>query len=99
MIDLAVVNASQIVTCAGRGPPLAGPVANELHITKGGVAIEGERIVEVGPGVDERDAARVVDARGGVVLPGFVDCHTHAVFSGSRAGKWIRSLYSFCCNF
>ena len=29
----------------------------------------------------------VLDARGGAIIPGFVDCHTHAAFAGSREGE------------
>lgn len=41
------------------------------------VAIEGDRIVHVGrlPGAT---AARVIDAAGKIVCPGFVDCHSHS---------------------
>lgn len=41
---------------------------------KGDVAIDGDRIVSVGPGVPAR---RVIDARGMIVAPGFIDPHTH----------------------
>ena len=53
----------------------------------GAVAITGRRIVAVGP---EREvaaafrAARVIDARGGVVHPGFVEGHYHASLHMSR---------------
>jgi len=40
------------------------------------VAIDGGRIVEVGKGAGAA-AARVIDARGQIVAPGFVDMHTH----------------------
>ncbi|MBY4382862.1 dihydroorotase [Rhodococcus fascians] len=40
------------------------------------VLITGDEIVEIGPDVDH-DGADVVEARGQVLLPGFVDMHTH----------------------
>jgi imidazolonepropionase len=57
------------------------------------VAIAGERILAVGPAgevasqVDVTNA-RVVDARGKIVAPGFVDCHTHLIFGGSRVKEY-----------
>jgi len=49
------------------------------------VLIAGNRIAWVGPRADaERDASvRVVEVQG-VVFPGFIDCHTHAVFGAPR---------------
>ncbi len=41
------------------------------------VAVSVHRIVSVAPGLDASGAARVIDARGLVVAPGFVDVHTH----------------------
>ena len=41
------------------------------------VAVSVHRIVSVGPGLDASGAARVIDAQGLVVAPGFVDVHTH----------------------
>ena len=40
------------------------------------VAVEGGRIVDVGPGLDGDEA---VDAIGRTILPGFFDCHVHVV--------------------
>jgi N-acyl-D-amino-acid deacylase len=42
----------------------------------GSVAIKGDRIVEVGA-LDVKRAARVIDAQGMIVAPGFIDVHTH----------------------
>src|SRR4029078_13738973 len=47
----------------------------------GDVAIEGSRVVEVGRLAPEESAARVIDAAGKVVCPGFVDPHSHSDFS------------------
>ena len=89
-MDLVIKNASQVLTCARPTlkPPYAGQDAGELGITTEGVAIEDGRIAAVGPGVNGMEAKEVIDAEGGVVMPGFVDCHTHAVFVGSRADEF-----------
>ena len=44
------------------------------------VAIEGQRIAEVGP-LEGAQATTVIDAGGCVVAPGFVDMHSHADFT------------------
>ncbi|MER6766731.1 amidohydrolase family protein [Amycolatopsis sp. NPDC000746] len=49
---------------------------------RGEVVIDGERITEVGSRVLVPPDARVVEASGGTLLPGLVDCHTHS-FPGS----------------
>ena len=48
-------------------------------IADGAVAIQGDRIMAVGPAADlPQQAATVIDARGHAVLPGLIDCHAHA---------------------
>jgi len=90
MIDLVIRNAAQILTCSETGvpPPLAGRSQASVGLTSGGVAIDDGRILEVGPGAADLPARETIDAQGGLVLPGFVDCHTHAVFVGSRAQEF-----------
>lgn len=56
-------------------------------IATGDVAIEAERIVEVGP---DLPGDTVVDCAGLTLLPGFFDCHVHMAFSGDL--DWLRSL-------
>jgi predicted amidohydrolase YtcJ len=54
----------------------------------GGVAISGDRIVAVGSDDAVRAAAsadaRVIDVRGGSILPGFIDPHNHLAFTGAE---------------
>ena len=48
------------------------------------VLIEGDRIVSVGPNVKVPAGAKVIDAKGEALLPGFYDLHTHCTPSGDR---------------
>ncbi|MHC4932429.1 MAG: imidazolonepropionase, partial [Planctomycetota bacterium] len=76
MPDLLIRNAGQILTCAKEGvsPPLRGHDQGELGLTSGAVAVKDGAILQVGPEAEKLKADRVIDADGGVVLPGFVDC-------------------------
>ena len=42
--------------------------------------------------VEPSDDARTIEARGRVLLPGFVDCHTHACWAGDRLDEWEAKL-------
>ena len=46
----------------------------------------------IGAAGDAPDAAHIIDGRGLLGLPGLVDCHTHAVWGGSRASEMARRL-------
>src|SRR5438046_5209929 len=62
-------------------------------IPNGGMLIRDGKIDVVGPSAEiEKKAgdAEVIDARGKVVLPGFVDAHTHLVFAGNRLDDFER---------
>ena len=91
--SLAVINCSQLVTLAGPARPRVGPEMCELSIIeRGAMLITGARITQVGSRA-EIDAligsdCEVIDAGGRVVMPGFVDAHTHPVFAGTRAGEF-----------
>jgi 5-methylthioadenosine/S-adenosylhomocysteine deaminase len=54
-------------------------------IEDGAVAIEGERIVFVGSAGDApNDSGPVLDAKGGLIMPGLINCHTHAAMTLMR---------------
>jgi len=67
-------------------------------IVGGAVACAGETIVFVGMAEECRrqvaldPSGRRIDARGGVVLPGFVDAHTHLPFGGWRDDEFEKRL-------
>lgn len=82
---LLIRNARQILTLRGPAAPRRGEQLRDLAIIENGsILIENGRIAEVGRYVGApRDAAEY-DARGKVVLPGFVDSHTHLVWTRPR---------------
>lgn len=67
-----------------------GRVVDQEGERRADVAIDGERIVEVGPDVDAT-GARVVDATGCLVTPGLVDLHTHLREPGKEDAETIES--------
>ena len=79
-----VVRNARLVTCdAGLGV-----------IEPGALIAEGGRIAWLGGDSDARvpSGAEEIDARGRAVLPGLIDCHTHLVFAGDRAGEFAARL-------
>ncbi len=89
----AVINCSQLVTVAGPARPRTGLELRELSIINDGAfIIEQQRIVAVGTR-SEIDPnipldCEIIDAEDRIVLPGFVDAHTHPVFAGTRADEF-----------
>lgn len=65
---------------------VAGDARAEPYL--GSVRIDADRIVGVGVGLAPRSGERVIDADGRVLLPGFVDAHTHAVYAGDRLDEF-----------
>jgi imidazolonepropionase len=94
---LLISNATQIVTLMGRAPR-RGRALGELGIIRNGaVLVRDGRIAAVGSAqrierMKEARRAMKLDARGKVLLPGFVDSHTHLVFAGNRAEEYERRI-------
>jgi imidazolonepropionase len=91
--DLAILNCSQLVTLAGPGRPRTGGEMRDLAVVPdGAMLVRDGRIAAAGARGDiERllsPDTEVVDAGGRIVLPGFVDAHTHPVFAGTRADEF-----------
>lgn len=79
--DLLISGAAELLTCARDAPDLIG------HILGGGVAVKDGQVLAVGD-VSAYTADRYVDAAGGVLMPGFIDAHTHVVFGGTRLAEY-----------
>jgi imidazolonepropionase len=89
----AVVNCGQLVTLAGPARPRVRDELKDLAIhPNGAMLIRGGVIEAVGTDAEVRSrieaGCEVIDAAGRVVLPGFVDAHTHAVFAGTRIDEY-----------
>ncbi|MBI4249643.1 MAG: imidazolonepropionase [Elusimicrobia bacterium] len=86
---LLIVGASQILTLKGPGRARRGPEMRRLSVLgpNAAVLIEGGLIAAAGAYRQIRRmarGARVLELEGGVLMPGFVDAHTHPVFAGPR---------------
>src|SRR5215210_1260419 len=85
---LVFVNAAQVVTCAGPARARRGAEMRDAGILRNAaVAVSDGRIAAIGAARDLQDAyqnAEIIDCRGGVLTPGLVDSHTHAVFGKPR---------------
>jgi imidazolonepropionase len=57
----------------------------EMRLEPGSVTVEDGVIVAL---EDDPGADQVIDASGGAIVPGFVDCHTHLPFAGWRAREY-----------
>src|SRR5437868_3330387 len=92
---IAVLHAAQLVTLAGPQRPRVGAEIRELAIIEdGGMLIREGKIVAVDRSEkiesDLPPNTQTIDASGRVVMPGFVDAHTHLVFGGSRLNDFER---------
>jgi imidazolonepropionase len=83
-------NISQLATCVATG------AQGDIHpITDGALVWDGPDIVWVGRRGElpaEYRGAERLDAGGGLVTPGLVDCHTHLAFGGWRADEFEQRI-------
>ncbi len=81
---LLLRGAIEVVTPPVTDLPLCGEAMNKIErYSNTDILIDGDKIVEIGKNL-EFDGAEIMDVSGKVIMPGFVDPHTHLVWSGSR---------------
>lgn len=91
MSDLLLKNCRQLLTVAEKADDLIGFFHNKS------VLIKNERIAAIGTmeeifGDDPVDDVQVIDCSQHVVMPGYVDSHTHLIFGESRVDEYAASL-------
>lgn len=92
--DLIVENCRQLLTCGGQIPKRKNALQDVGLLEKAWIASHKGKIVFIGKEKDFKaevratDSSLRIDADGLVVLPGFVDSHTHLPFAGSRVEEF-----------
>ena len=90
---LLITGASQLLTLRGRGPRRGNSLSNSGIIKDGALLVLDGTIAAVGTrakveALQEAQSAEKLDLGGRVVLPGFVDSHTHLIHAASRAEEY-----------
>lgn len=91
---MLIHSASQLLTLAG-GPQRGRELGQLGIIPDGAVLIRDDQILEVGPSEKLRELypeEPTLDARERVVMPGFVDPHTHLIWAGERSAEFEMRL-------
>jgi imidazolonepropionase len=96
IVDVTITNARQLITLKGPAKARTGKEADELYIIENGaLAIKDEKILAVGTTeeiVQNYEAEKIINASGKVVMPGFVDPHTHPVFVHTRENEFAMRI-------
>ncbi|HTR46719.1 MAG TPA: imidazolonepropionase [Verrucomicrobiae bacterium] len=97
MADWLITGCSELLTLRGLVPRRGRALRDLGIIPDGALLVRDDRIVAVGPRsrierMKNARRAEKLDLGGRVVLPGFVDSHTHLIFSASRAGEYEQRI-------
>ena len=87
-MKVSVRGAAQVLLPPEDGMPYVRR-PNELRLEPGSLTVEDGVIVAL---EHDPSADMVIDATGGAVIPGFVDCHTHLPFAGWRGEEYEQKV-------
>ncbi|UCE61064.1 MAG: imidazolonepropionase [Phycisphaerales bacterium] len=90
---LAIRNISELVV-TGPGPIGGRSMGQVSRIKNAAVLIDGESISWFGPEAElaAPPGCETIDAQGGCVVPGLIDCHTHTVFAATRENEFVQRI-------
>lgn len=91
-MNLLIRNARILTLAAGARPRRGKELRDMAVVPRGDVLVAEGTIAAVGPKVEAPAGTEVIDANGRVLMPGFVDCHTHACWAGNRLDEWEEKL-------
>jgi imidazolonepropionase len=86
MNSTVVTGIGELVTCDGTGPELLGIRSNAAIVVQDGT------IAWIGSAADAPAADTMIDVAGRVIIPGFVDSHSHLVFAGDRGAEFAARM-------
>lgn len=93
---ILIKNIRQLVQLRDNAPEkVAGAEMSELPVLEDAwLAIDNGLIADYGsmeefPGISDWNSLEIIDANEGLVMPAFVDSHTHIVYAGSREGEFV----------
>jgi len=92
-VKIFIQNIAQLVAVPP-GPVCGAGLSSPPIVENAALLIEDGRIAWFGP-ADQAPTGpfdRRIDAGGGTVVPGLVDCHTHVVFAGSREDEFEQRI-------
>jgi imidazolonepropionase len=88
-----LIRNARVLTLSGGTQLRRGKAMSELGILEhGDVLISEGKIEGVAVKLEAPEHCEVIDANGRVLMPGFVDCHTHACWAGSPIDDWEKRL-------
>mgnify|MGYP005843746819 FL=1 len=92
--DIVINPIGTLITCQSDGPRKEEDLRDLSVIVNGAVGIKDGKIAFVGKSDQLSDyvAKQTINASKKMVMPGFVDCHTHIPFIGDRSNEMIMRL-------
>ncbi|MFO8109800.1 MAG: imidazolonepropionase [Thermoplasmata archaeon] len=94
--DILIRGCNELHTLSGgKGPKVGEQMMDTGCIKKGAFVVKDGLILDVGEELyiqENYHAEECLDATGKTVVPGFVDPHTHLVFSGSREDELVMKI-------
>jgi len=85
---IAIINARLLTLTEGDRQRRGERMNNLSPINAGTVLIEAGKITQLGTNIHVPDNAQTINAQGRVVMPPFIDAHTHLCWAGDRLDEW-----------